>query len=279
MSTATGETTFTAVEGTGSVDVEIPLEQSTLLSGDVVVYETLLANGETVLEHRELDNSEQTISLIRPRIATMASDASDSDHSLLQDAEARLIDVVSYTNLIPNEEYLLTGTLMKKEVDEEGAIHAVEFNVNEETPLTSTVTFTPQSASGSTEVPFLFDASEIEPGTELVVFERLIKDDTTIAEHEDPSDENQTICVIAEPEEPLEPDHIESPVLPEESSPTDHSGFFAKTGSALLPFIIGAGVLFCVAILVMAIAYRQHRKAQAVTAAIAHNMRGPSKSS
>lgn len=163
---------------------------------------------------------------------------------------------------------------MKKVGSEEEDFEAVVFADNEGNALTSTTTLTPQNSSGSAEVTFSFDASVIDPNTELVVFEELRKGEATIATHEDPDDKNQTIRVI-EPEESPVSFEQDIPSNPSDSTtPEERTSFFAKTGSAVLPLVIGFGALFGIAAVFIGIAYRQHRKAQAVTAAIAHNMLG-----
>lgn len=271
---AAGETSFTATAGTGTTEVSIPVNLIDLASSDVVIYETLLQDDAVVLEHHELDNSEQTVSVRQPRIGTTALDAADGDHDVLNDSEAHIVDTVSYTNLIPGEEYALTGTLMKKERSEGKDTDAVELADGDGNALISTTTFTPQNSSGSTEVTFSFDASAIDPSTELVVFERLSKGETTVAVHEDSSDENQTLRII-EPEEPPAPSEPNVPTDQSDgTTPEEPTSFFAKTGSAVLPLLVGFGVLFGIAAIFLSIAYRQHRKAQAVTEAIARNMLG-----
>ncbi len=270
---ATGETIFTAAASSGSAEVSIPVNLVDLASSDVVVYETLLQDDQIILEHHELDNSEQTVSILQPRIATSAIDAADGNHDILTEIEAHIVDTVNYTNLIPGEEYMLTGTLMKKCSNENGETTVVELTDNENNTFTSTTTFTPQNSSGSAEVTFSLDASGIDPGTELVVFERLSKKETTIALHEDAEDKNQTLRII-QPEEPPAPSDQTIPTDPIDAALEGRTGFFAQTGSAVLPLLIGFGALCGIAALFIGIAYRQHRKAQAVTAAIAQNMLG-----
>lgn len=273
ISDAAGETVFTAAAGTSTTEVSIPVSLVDITSSDVVIYETLLQDDNIILEHHELDNSEQTVSILQPRIATTAIDAADGDHSVLNDSEAHIIDTVSYTNLIPGEEYTLTGTMMKKARSEDEGDEASVLTDSEGNALTNTTTFTPQNSSGSAEVTFSFDASVIDPDTELVVFEHLRKGETTVALHEDPNDKNQTIRII-EPEEPPVPSDQNIPTELNDTTPEERMDFFAKTGSAVLPLLIGFGMLFGTAAILIALAYRQHRKAQAITAAIAHTMLG-----
>lgn len=273
LSGAQGESTFTASSPTGSTEVSIPVNLADLTSTNVVIYETLLQDDKTLLEHHEIDNSEQTVSILEPRISTMAMDAADGDHDVLNDADAQMADAVSYTNLIAGKEYMISGVLMMKTIDEEGATRISELTNEQGEVISSYVTFTPENSTGSVDVPFSFDASLLEPGTELVVYERLTRNDIEIAKHEDPEDENQTIRII-EPEEPPFVPEPEDPTPVEPSSPAEPVSFFAKTGSALLPWFIGAGLVMIVALGFFGFALHQQRKGRAVTAAIARNMLG-----
>ena len=271
---ASGETVFTPAESVGSTEVSIPLNLLDHTGERAVVHETLLLDDQVILEHKENDNSEQTVSVIEPRIATTAVDAADGDHEILNDAEVRIVDAVQFTNLSPGKEYTLTGTLMVKETDDEGTVHVRALTDEEGVEINAQNVFTPQTENGSADVTFTFNASALEPGSELVVFERLTRDDTTIALHEDPDDKNQTLR-IAEPEEPpLVPTSDEPQPATDPSNPDSSQSFFAKTGSAIIPWIVGALILIASALIFIGIAFHQHRKAQAVTNAIARNMLG-----
>lgn len=67
-----------------------------------------------------------------------------------------------------------------------------------------TTQFTPKSTSGSIDVVFVFDASMLDSGTQIVVFEKVLRGDVVIATHEDPTDSNQTVETIV-PEIALPP--------------------------------------------------------------------------
>lgn len=90
---------------------------------------------------------------------------------------------------------------MKNEVNEQGEVQAIPLTDDAGAVISSETTFSPQAEHGSIEVSFNFNASALEPGTELVVYEKLLCDESEIATHEDPEDENQTVRIVA-PEEP-----------------------------------------------------------------------------
>lgn len=273
LPSAAGETTFTATGSTGSAEVSIPVNLLDQAGKRTVVYETLLHDDEVILEHKENDNSEQTVSIIEPRIGTTAVDAADGDHEILNDAEVRIVDTVHFTNLVPGKEYTVIGSLMAKERDDEGVVgtHALTHESGEE--ITAQNTFTPQTESGSVEVTFTFNASAIEPGSELVVFERLMRGESEIATHADPEDEDQTVRVI-EPEEPPAVPSSNEPQSTDTPLSDSPQSFFAKTGSSIIPWITGALVLVSGATVLIVLAFRKRRQAQAVTNAIARNMLG-----
>ena len=272
---AAGETTFTPSVASGTTEVKIPLDGLAEAPQDVVVYETLLKDDEVILEHHERDNSEQTVSTARPRIATTALDESDGDHEILNDAEVHVIDTVAFENLSPDKPYRVVGTLMKNEVNEQGEVQAIPLTDDAGAVISSETTFSPQAEHGSIEVSFNFNASALEPGTELVVYEKLLCDESEIATHEDPEDENQTVRIVA-PEEPPAASSPDEPVPASEAPTPEQKGTFAKTGSALLPLLIAAGVIVLIGISFIRISCLHHKKAQSITAAIAANMLGSS---
>ena len=146
---AAGETTFTPSVASGTTEVKIPLDGLAEAPQDVVVYETLLKDDEVILEHHERDNSEQTVSTARPRIATTALDESDGDHEILNDAEVHVIDTVAFENLSPDKPYRVVGTLMKNEVNEQGEVQAIPLTDDAGAVISSETTFSPRAEHGS----------------------------------------------------------------------------------------------------------------------------------
>ncbi len=270
---ATGETVFTPNASSGTTEVKIPLDGLAEAPQDVVVYETLLKGDALILEHHERDNSEQTVSTTKPRIATTALDESDGDHEILNDAEVHVIDAVAFDNLSTNRQYRVMGTLMKKEIDEQGEVQATPLTDDAGAAISNETTFTPQAEHGSIEVSFSFNASALEPGTELVVYEKLMCDEAEIATHENPEDENQTVRIVAPEEPPAIPDPDE-PLPASETPAPEQPGTFAKTGSALVPLLIAAGIVAFSGIVLMGISYRHYLRGRSITNAIARNMLG-----
>lgn len=270
---AAGEATFTPSAASGTTEVKIPLDSLTEAPQDVVVYETLLKDDEIILEHHERDNSEQTVSTTKPRIATTALDESDGDHEILNDAEVHVIDTVAFENLSPGKSYRVIGTLMKKEANEQGEVQAVPLTDETGAAISSETTFTPQAEHGSIEVSFNFNASALEPGAELVVYEKLLCNETEIATHEDPEDENQTVRVVA-PEEPPAPSNPDEPAPASETPTPEQKGTFAKTGSALVPLLVAAGIVALSGAVLVGISYRHYLRGRSITNAIARNMLG-----
>lgn len=53
-----------------------------------------------------------------PEIKTTAKDANTDSNLSLAGKEVTLVDTVTYKNLLPEKEYVMTGTLMDKETGE-----------------------------------------------------------------------------------------------------------------------------------------------------------------
>ena len=175
---------------------------------DIVVFELMAKDGDEgdgtaapvlVASECDLDNEEQTVTLIPSVISTTATDKSDGDHSLMAGKDAVITDHVTYENLIPGKEYTLKASLMDKETGE-------LLSVNDQ-HVTAEMKFTPNSQNGTVDIDLgKFDASALD-GHDLVVFEELYKQtsdgdapvDVLVAEHKDLDDEGQTVSVTSSP--------------------------------------------------------------------------------
>lgn len=184
-----------------------------------------------VTSETELENAEQTVTLVPSAIGTNATDKSDGDKTLMPGKDAVITDTVAYENLIPGKEYTLKATLYDKATGE-------PLSVNDK-HVTAELRFTPNSPDGSIDIDLgPFDASELD-GHELVVFEELYKQvevggevtDVLVAEHKDINDENQTVTVTD---------------APEGGSERPNGGTYGKTGgsdAAIVLAILAAIVL------------------------------------
>ena len=205
---------FTPENMAGSIDMDFGFDSNDVidrLSGetkDLVVFEVLFKgslDGTTetklagVTSETDLENAEQTVTLIPSAIGTTATDKSDGDHELMAGKDAVITDTVTYEDLIPGKEYTLKATLYDKATGEPLSIA--------DKHVTAEIKFTPNSPDGSIDIDLgPFDASELD-GHELVVFEELYKQsevdgevtDVLVAEHKDLNDEGQTVTVTSTP--------------------------------------------------------------------------------
>jgi hypothetical protein len=74
-------------------------------------------------------------------------------------------------------------------------------------PVEASATFTPTTSSGTVQVAFEVDTTELS-GHDLVAFEVLTtaEENWVVAIHEDIGDKDQTVTVDVPPEEPVEPE-------------------------------------------------------------------------
>lgn len=122
-------------------------------------------------------------------IGTKASNAEILNGKTVLDSDLiRLKDTVSYKGLTPGKKYKMTGLLMDKETKKN--------ILSRGNPVTAEVEFTPNSADGTVDVVFEFDATGLG-GHDVVAYEHLrnLETNTIIASHEDIEDEDQTVHV------------------------------------------------------------------------------------
>ena len=202
--TVTGSTTFTPESETGTVEVTMTLDASQIGGKDFVVYESLYNTGWgghencEVAKHHDLTDEDQTITVLNSQIRTLAASMNGTHEQQISDGEITITDEVEYENIVPGLDYKVKGKLVNQETGET----IVDAQGNE---VTSETTFKAEEHSGTVELSFTFDASNIEAGMDLVAFETLYELNTTedgsveeikVAEHEDLDDENQTIHFI-----------------------------------------------------------------------------------
>lgn len=173
------EITFTPTKPSGSVFLEFTFDATSLAGKDVVAFEEVFRGEKSVAVHADITDEGQTVHI--PEIRTMLLDPETKSHNIVAYWENKVVDTVSYTNLIPGEEYVMEGILVTKED-------------GKETKITSSITFVPDAADGEVEVPFTFDGT-VEGGKTFVCFETLKHNDKVVAEHKDIEDEDQTIVI------------------------------------------------------------------------------------
>lgn len=183
------EITFDSASGTA----EIPLsfDASRYADAELVVFETLHADGKIVAEHRDVDAVEQTVRIVNSMLKTLAI-ADSGDHGLLRSQTAAVTDRVTYEHLIPGAAYELVGTLMNAETGEPVKADGK--------PVRTTCAFVPEQAAGNIDVALSFDATSLDDGR-YVMFEQLLRDGQIVAEHADLADEDQSVYIATPPAE------------------------------------------------------------------------------
>ena len=196
MDTSTGEAAVDAAgnpivaeiplvpsDSSGSVQVSLAFDGSSLAGHDLVCFERLLdAEGNVVALHEDLSDRGQTVSV--PRIATTA-EAEGGGHVALASPDATIVDTVAYENLTPGREYQLTATLVDPETGEV---------LKGSRPATSS--FIAEAGSSTAQVSIPVDASGLA-GRSIVVFEEVSFGGHVVAEHKDATDGRQTISFPA----------------------------------------------------------------------------------
>ncbi len=117
-----------------------------------------------------------------PSIRTFLFDALDHEKDLPLEEDIKILDRVSYWDLIPGKEYRLQGTLLRKR---DGEVIA-----------RGEQSFVPTSRNSDVDVEFLINSKELV-GEDLVAGEILLRDGKILTRHMDREDEKQTIHVPA----------------------------------------------------------------------------------
>ena len=241
----TSELTFRAFAEAGAVTMEFTFNSLLLGGKSVVVFEHLYLDGIEIATHADIDDEGQTVTFFDPEIGTDAT-GKDGNKIIPLDEKAVVIDVVKYENLVAGETYTLKGILMLKETGEPVLINGKT--------VTSEVTFVAEGSSGTVEVVFTFDSTELD-SKELVVFEYLYYKGRLIAEHTDIDDEAQTVTV--ESEEPPPPPPAPPPAPPVVPPPTPPKS--PQTGHDGLPVWLLIIVMVLVVAAVIATVYTIRR--------------------
>ena len=176
---------FKPKDSNGTVEMEILFDAAGLQGMDVVVFEELYLDEEKLAEHKDLNESSQTIHF--PGIGTQAADSETNCELAKADKEITIIDTVAYENLRVGRKYTVTGILMDKETKKA----VLDKNGDK---IRAKTEFTAETVSGTVEVTFRFDGSHLG-GRTLVAFETLKKDDREYAVHQDIEDEAQTVYI------------------------------------------------------------------------------------
>ena len=112
----TAKAVFTPEKANGTVDVTFEFDGSELAHGDeIVAFESLDRKGVELAAHADIDDAAQTVSVSNPLIGTLAHDGLDGDSTVVADADASIVDDVTYKNLAKGSKYTLVAMVMDKE--------------------------------------------------------------------------------------------------------------------------------------------------------------------
>ena len=182
--------TFTPESASGTVVMSFTFDSRYIKADtDVVVFETMYQSENEVAVHADIDDEGQTVKVYVPEIGTQAT--ADGAKSVTAKGDITIDDVVSYRNLTPGKEYVLSGVLMDK-------AKGVPFTVDGK-EVRSEVKFIPKNADGEVHVTFTFNADGIALNTEVVAYETLYRDGVVIAVHADIEDDGQTVTLLPPP--------------------------------------------------------------------------------
>lgn len=191
----TAEKKFTPDEKDGFVEIVFTFDAELLTGETTVAFEELTRKNIAVATHNDLTDRDQTVDI--PEIHTTFFDKNlaeveDFDQTVVG-KEVKLTDTVAYENLTLLDkdgnkiEYTLRGTVMIKETNE--PLKDADGNIVE-----FTKTFVPTESTGTVDVEFTVDTTELQ-GKTLVAFETLSYKGIDLVIHADIEDEAQTVHV------------------------------------------------------------------------------------
>lgn len=189
--------TFVPEKANGTIEMVFTFDASALAGRTTVAYEYLSLDGIIIASHEDIKDEAQSTHFVE--IGTTALTKNGVHEAQVpagDDKTFTFSDILSYENLIPGKKYTVTGTLHVQDVDRnDKIIDGGALKDSDNKTVTSTVTFTPEAAKGTVEIPFSFDASKLE-GKTIVAFESLSRDGVEIAKHMDITDEGQSLHFV-----------------------------------------------------------------------------------
>ncbi len=138
--------------------------------------------GDTVGDHSDWDDAGQTVKF--PKIRTTALGELTGTHEA-NVGVTTIRDTVHYKNLLVNESYTLTGTLMYADTEEP----VLDADGN---PYSTSVNFIPTTEDGDALITYDVPAEDLA-GKTIVVYEVLSRKQSVVASHQDAADTEQYI--------------------------------------------------------------------------------------
>ncbi len=110
----TASVTFTPEDANGNIDVTFEFDASLLAGMKLVAFEKVLRAGAVIADHEDPDDPSQTVDVVAPEIGTYAFDEVDGDKDVVADVSSKVVDKVSYQNLVPGRSYVTYGIVFEK---------------------------------------------------------------------------------------------------------------------------------------------------------------------
>lgn len=233
-----------------SFDLVFPaIDASELAGKKIVVFESLLKDKKEVANHKDINDVDQTVSVIK--IKTTAVNKETGKKTINPKSGQIITDTVEYTGLTAGEKYTMKGTLMDKSTGKPVEVDGKK--------ITASKDFTASgSGSGTVKMDFSVNAEKLG-GKKLVVFEKAYYGDGEVAEHEDINDKDQTIEVTKTVTPIKKKHHSSNPQPQPESNPdSPQSGHSPRTGDSMKYIIIA--VIAAAAAAGIGVGIRKRRK-------------------
>jgi len=160
---------FTASStGSGTVNVTFTVNTADLVEAtqdargvvtysprSIVCFESMrLVGGYEVANHNDLTDENQTVEIPNPEIGTTFYDLQTEEHVVPTGRIVEVVDRCSYTNLHVGEEYTLTCFLYDQTTGD-------QLFYSNNVPVVATKTFVAQAESGTVDVTFTIDTSDL----------------------------------------------------------------------------------------------------------------------
>jgi|GEM_PF-2566608 len=185
----TSSMSFVPESAAGSLKMEFVLNGEALAGKSVTVFEELYIEETMIASHKDITDKEQTVTFLGPsEIGTTAYFKDNNSKEILPTETVTIVDEVRYKNLIPGNEYKLSGVLMDTETGEPLLV--------DENKVISDIEFVPETSVGVVYMEFILDASRLS-GKSVTVFENLYTGGILVASHKELTDEGQTVSFIA----------------------------------------------------------------------------------
>ena len=181
----TSSADFTPDTADGETTVDFHFNTNGLDDTTVVVFEKMFYGKAEIAAHEDINDKGQTIYI--PSVKTTAIDKKTATKLTLAEKDIHIVDKVAYRNLVPGEEYTVTGTAIDKTTGE-----TLKDDVGKD--VTAKASFTAEKANGTVDVAFVFDGSTLA-GKTVVMYENIYYNNKLVGVHADISDEAQIIYV------------------------------------------------------------------------------------